>query len=349
MMSGWHYSESPLVDGEKLIVTPGGKDAALVALNKKTGATIWKTELPDLGSKGTDGAGYTGAVISNAAGVRQYVQLLGRGVVGVSAADGKLLWFYNRIANGTANIPTPLAWGDYVFCSTGYGAGAALLTISKTATAQQAAPAQDETKIAELTKKLAALNADLAQRRDARSKTERDSPEYNKADAAVQALKPDLARAEEALTTARGGAAAPLGRVTGSPVEAQEQYFLNASTFQNHHGGMIRLGDYIYAGTGHNNGFPICLDWKTGKVVWNKDRGPGKESAAIVAADGNLYFRYQNAVMALIEATPDGYHQKGAFPLASHNGESWSHPVVHGGRLYLRDQDNLLCYDLRKK
>ncbi len=349
MMSGWHYSESPLFDGEKLIVTPGGKDAALVALNKKTGATIWKTELPDLGSKGTDGAGYTGAVISNAAGVHQYVQLLGRGVVGVNADDGKLLWFYNRVANGTANIPTPLAWDDYVFCSTGYGAGAALLKITKAATAPQAAPAPNEAKIAELTKKLAALNADLIQRREARAKTTRDTPEYNQTDAAVQALKPDLARAEEALTTARGGAAAPVGRVAGSPVEAQEQYFLNASTFQNHHGGMIRLGDYIYAGTGHNNGFPICLEWKTGKVVWNQDRGPGKESAAVVAADGNLYFRYQNAVMALIEATPDGYHERGAFPLASHNGNSWSHPVIHGGRLYLRDQDNLLCYDLRQE
>ena len=362
MMSGWHYSESPLFDGEKLIVTPGGKDAALVAMNKMTGAVLWKTALPDLGSKGTDGAGYTGAVISNAGGVRQYVQLLGRGVVGVSADDGKLLWFYNRVANGTANIPTPLAWGDYVFCSTGYGAGAALLTIKKADAAPQpppiapAAPAQDETKIAALTKKLAALTADIAQRRDVRKKSEPGTPEYMQADAAVQTLKPDLARAEEALNAARGGtgvplggAGSPVGRVAGSPVEAQEQYFLNASTFQNHHGGMIRLGDYIYAGTGHNNGFPICLEWKTGKVVWNQDRGPGKESAAVVAADGNLYFRYQNAVMALIEATPDGYHEKGAFLLPSHNGESWSHPVIHGGHLYLRDQDNLLCYDLRQK
>ena len=348
MMSGWHYSESPLVDGEKVIVTPGGKDAALVALNRKTGALIWKTELPDLGSKGGDGAGYTGAVISNAASVRQYVQLIGRGIVSVAAGDGKVLWFYNRVANGTANIPTPLAWDDYVFCSTGYGAGAALLKIAKVTTAPQAAPAQDEAKIAELTKNLAALNAEIAQRRDAREKTTRDSAEYNKANDGVQTLKPEIASLETALATARGGASAPLGRVAGSPVEVQEQYFLNASTFQNHHGGMIRLGDYIYAGTGHNNGFPICLEWKTGKVVWNKDRGPGAESAAVVAADGNLYFRYQNAVMALIEATPEGYHEKGAFPLASHNGNSWSHPVIHGGRLYLRDQDVLLCYDLRK-
>jgi len=348
MMSGWHYSESPLIDGEKLIVTPGGKDAALVALNRKTGATIWKTELPEIGTKGGDGAGYTGAVISNAAGVRQYVQLIGRGVIGVSADTGKLLWHYNRVANGTANIPTPLAWDDYVFCSSGYGTGAALLKIVKASTPAPAAPAQDEAKIAELTKKLAALKTDMAQRRETRSKTEKGTPEFQQADATVQALKTDLARLEEALSTARGGASAST-RVPGSPVEAQEQYFLNASTFQNHHGGMIRLEDHIYAGTGHNNGFPICLEWKTGKVVWNKDRGPGTESAAVVYADGNLYFRYQNAVMALIEATPAGYREKGAFPLASKNGNSWSHPVIHDGRLYLRDQDVLMAYDLRKK
>lgn len=350
MMSSWQYSESPLVDGEKLIVTPGGKGAALVALDRKTGATIWKTELPNIGTRGTDGAGYTGAVISNAGGVRQYVQLLGRGLVGVNAADGKLLWSYNRIANGTANIPTPLAWDDYVFCSTGYGTGAALLKIVKAAPATAAAPAPDEAKIAELTKNLATLNADLNQRREARGKFTEGTPEYAKADEGVQAIKPEITRAEAALAAARGGGeASPGGRIAGSPVEAQEQYFLKASTFQNTHGGMVRIGDYIYAGTGHNNGMPVCLEWKTGKVAWSQNRGPGKDSAAVVAADGNLYFRYQDATMALIEATPTGYVQHGAFPLASHNGESWSHPVVQDGHLYLRDQDVLMCYDVRKK
>ena len=113
----------------------------------------------------------------------------------------------------------------------------------------------------------------------------------------------------------------------------------------------IYVDGYLYGCSGRNppDADLRCIEWKTGKVVWNQDRGPGKESAAIVAADGHLYFRYQNAIMALIEATPDGYHEKGAFLLPSHNGESWSHPVIHGGRLYLRDQDNLLCYDLRQK
>lgn len=293
MMSGWGFSESPLVDGDKVIVVPGADDALMVALDRKTGALLWKAAVPeDIGNRGKAGAGYTGAVISNAAGVRQYVTLVGRGVISVNAQDGKVLWHYNRVANGTANIPTPLVWDDYVFCSSGYGTGAALLKIVKAGT-------------------------------------------------------PAPAPAAEA--TPGKPAVTPITPVPGSPVEAQEQYFLNASTFQNHHGGMVRIGDYIYAGTGHNNGFPICLEWKTGRVAWNEPRGPGKESAAVIAADGNLYFRYQDGTMALIGATPDGYALHGAFKLAAIDGPSWPHPAIQDGRLYLRSQDNLMCYDLRRE
>ena len=131
MMSGWRWSESPLVDGEKVVCTPGGKTAAMVALNKTTGAVIWKCRAPDLGSKGKPGAGYSSIVISNGAGVKQYVQLFGKGVFGVEASTGKFLWGYNRVANGTANITTPVVSGDYVFASTQYNTGSALLKLSR--------------------------------------------------------------------------------------------------------------------------------------------------------------------------------------------------------------------------
>src|SRR5438067_556808 len=131
MMSGWGFSESPLVDGDRVLCTPGAEDAMIVALDKLTGREIWRSHMSHLGSKGSDGAAYSSIVISNACGVKQYVQLVGRGVIGVQASDGKLLWDYNNVANGTANIPTPLVSGDYLFCSTGYGTGAALLKLVK--------------------------------------------------------------------------------------------------------------------------------------------------------------------------------------------------------------------------
>ena len=269
MMSGWGYSESPLVDGDRLICTPGAPEAAIVALDKKTGATIWKSPAPTDwgGDRGKDGAGYSSIVVGNGGGVKQYVQLTGRGIVSVAAADGRLLWTYNRVANGTANIPTPIIHGDYVFCSSGYGTGAALLQ-----------------------------------------------------------LKP-----------ADGG------------VKADEVYFLKADELQNHHGGMIRIGDYIYCGHGHNNGLPMCIELKTGNRLWEKERGAGTGSAAAIYADGHLYFRYESGEMALIEANPQKYVLKSSFMLASVKGKSWPHPVIVDGKLYVRDQDVLMCYDVKRK
>src|SRR5690606_36838314 len=143
-----------------------------------------------------DGAGYTGAVVSNAAGIRQYVTLVGKGAIGVDAKTGKLLWHYNRVANGTAVIPTPLVWDDFVFVSSGDGTGAALLKIVKDSAPTAAAPKIDEAKVAALQKKLTGLKAEIEKRREARGKTERGTEAYEAADKQVQSLKPEIERAE---------------------------------------------------------------------------------------------------------------------------------------------------------
>jgi len=204
-------------------------------------------------------------VISEAAGVKQYVQLVGRGVIGVRAADGKFLWSYNNVANSTANIPTPICFGDYVFASTGYQTGACLLKLSR----------------------------------------------------------------------------------DGDGVKAEEQYFLNAKTFQNHHGGMILNGEYLFAGHQHNKGVPICLHVPSGEVKWGGEmRTEGKGSAAITQVNDQIIFRYQDGTLALIEATPEGYRPHGTFTPEYQEKESWSHPVVVDGKLYLREQNKLMCYKL---
>ncbi len=261
----WKFSESPLVDGDAVIVTPGAKAAALVALDRKTGAERWRTALPDLGPKGADGAGYSSVVISHGAGVKQYVQLLGRGLVGVDAKTGKFLWGYNKVANDVANIPTPLVDGDHVFTATGYGAGGALLELRK----------------------------------------------------------------------------------NGDGVAANEVYFLAGDTFQNHHGGMILDHGFVFAGTGHNKGFPVSLKLADGKLAWGPIRNQGQGSAAVTFADGHLYMRYQNGLVLLVEATPEGYREKGSFKIPNVNHPSWSHPVVAGGKLFLREQGTLYVYDLK--
>jgi outer membrane protein assembly factor BamB len=268
MMSIWKFSESPLVDGDRVIVTPGVRAAALVALDKKTGKEVWRTAMPDLGPKGKDGAGYSSVVISNAMGVKQYVQLLGRGLVGVRAEDGKFLWGYNNVANHVANISTPVVHANWVFASTGYQTGSGLVELTK----------------------------------------------------------------------------------AGDGIQAKELYFLDAKTFQNHHGGFVRVGNQVYGGHGHRKGFPICVELTTGKVIWGGDiRNAGEGSAAVAYADGNLYFRYENGVVVLIRATPEGYQEKGTLTIPEVRNPSWSHPVIAGGRLYLREQDNLYAYDVKAK
>jgi outer membrane protein assembly factor BamB len=266
MMSGWKWSESPLVDGDRLVVTPGGSESLLVCLEKATGKEIWRTNAGEMGPKGRDGAGYSSIVISNGAGVKQYVQLMGRGVVGVRASDGKFLWSYNKVANETANISTPIVSGDFVFSATGYQTGSGLLKLSK----------------------------------------------------------------------------------QGDGVAATEQYFLDGKTFQNHHGGMVLVGGHIYAGQGHRMGLPICIELATGRKVWGGDiRNAGKGSAAIAYADSHLIFRYENGLVILIEATPAGYKEKGQFEIPDASPLNWPYPAIADGKLFLRDQDRLLVYEIK--
>jgi outer membrane protein assembly factor BamB len=114
----WAYSESPLVDGDVVVCTPGGKTASLVALHKKTGELIWKCLVPNAGE-----AAYASAIAVEAAGVRQYVQMLEKTVVGVEAKTGRFLWRYDGTARSLTNVPTPLAHDGYIYTATGQGGG----------------------------------------------------------------------------------------------------------------------------------------------------------------------------------------------------------------------------------
>lgn len=264
----WKFSESPLIDGDRLLCTPGGRKAVMAALDKKTGDTIWTCSMPDIGSNGKDEAGYSSIVISHAVGVKQYVQLTNKGVIGVSA-DGKFLWGYNRVANRVANISTPVIDGDYVFASTAYNTGSALLKLSR----------------------------------------------------------------------------------DGDGVKAEEVYWLGSRQFQSHHGGFIKMGDYIYGGHNHNKGEPTCLEMKTGKILWHADQ-VGKGSGCVLYADGCLYFLYEDGTAALVEATPEKYNLKGTFKLPDRpgaKGPAWAYPVISDGRLYLHWADVLYCYDVKAR
>lgn len=257
MMSGWGYSESPLVDGSKVVCTPGGTKGTVVALDKKTGSVIWQSK--DL----TDKAAYASLIIAEIGGVRQYIQLTDASVAGLAAADGKLLWRADRPGK-TAVISTPIFYDNFVYVTSSYGVGCNLFKI-----------------------------------------------------------------------TAAGG-----------QFKAEQVYANNV--MDNHHGGVVRVGEYVYGFSDSSRSW-VCQELKTGKQVWS-ERKLGKGS--LTYADGHLYLRSEDGkgTVVLVKATPDGYQEKGRFDQPERsNKNSWPHPVIVGGKLYLRDQDLLLCYDVKQR
>ena len=265
LQNGRGFAESPLVDGESVVGTPGGADHTMVLLDKISGKARWSCAVKPFGPRGRVGAGFSSPVALTVGGVRIYVQFIGHGVIGVRASDGKFLWGYNKIAVPQANIPTPVTVGNRVFASNGYNCGSALLTLSG---------------------------------------------------------------------DGRGG------------VKMAEEYHLRGREFQNHHGGFVHVDGHIYGGHGSNNGLPTCIELDSGDVLW-KRRGPGSGSAAMLFADGNLYMRYSNGVVALVDATPDGFRLTGTLRLPGVGNDSWSHPALANGHLYLRENDSLHIYDVR--
>jgi outer membrane protein assembly factor BamB len=247
----WLLSESPLVDGNLVIVSPGGRNAGIAALDKMTGKTVWTSK------ELNDEAGYSSPIVADVQGVRTIMTLTADAAVGVRASDGKLMWRYTEVANRTANAATPVYSDNRVFFSSAYGTGGALLAL----------------------------------------------------------------------------------RASGADVRAEEVYFTR--DMQNHHGGMVLVNGYLY---GFNNSILTCLEFATGKMMW-RDRSVGKGS--IMAAGGQLYVLSENNVMGLVEATPAGYREKGRFSIRDQNLPSWAHPVVSGGRLYIRNQGTLASYDVR--
>ena len=250
---GWLISESPLVDGDRVIVSPGGRDASVVALDKMTGNTVWT-------SKGlSDQAGYASAIAADVGGVRTLMTFTSEAGVGLRASDGKPMWRYAAAANRTANIATPVFSNGKVFYTSAYDTGGALLRL-----------------------------------------------------------------------TAQGG-----------EVKATEAYFTR--DMKNHHGGVVLVDGYLY---GFNDSILTAINFETGKMAW-RDRSVGKGS--LTYADGHLYILGEDNVVGLVEATPAGYREKGRFTIPDSGLPAWAHPVVSGGRLYIRNQGALAAFDIKAK
>jgi len=117
----------------------------------------------------------------------------------------------------------------------------------------------------------------------------------------------------------------------------------SSAWMKNHHGGVVLVDGYLY---GFNDAILTCLDFATGKMMW-RHRSVGK--GTVMFADGHLYIQSENNVVGLAEATSEGYREKGRFEIPDKGVQSWAHPVVSDGRLYVRNQDLLLVYDIKQR
>lgn len=147
-----------------------------------------------------------------------------------------------------------------------------------------------------------------------------------------------------------GGGLAKLSRDAEGAVKAEEVYA--TTDMQNHHGGMILVDGYLYGANGGNSGGAlVCLDFKTGKVMWDQRESAGRRAKGSLAlADGRLYYRMENGTVVLIEPSPQQYIERGRFEQPERRKQpAWAHPVIANGKLYVRDQDILFCYDVKAK
>jgi outer membrane protein assembly factor BamB len=148
-----------------------------------------------------------------------------------------------------------------------------------------------------------------------------------------------------------GGGLVKLSKEANGGVKAEEVYATRK--MQNHHGGMILHDGSLYGANGGNEGgYMACLDFNTGKVLWDgrDDAEKRAPKGSVAFADGRLYYRTEKGTVLLIEPSPKEYLERGRFEQPDRTRlPAWAHPVIANGRLYVRDQDVLFCYDVKAK
>ena len=342
-----------------------GADEVVWALSEKDGKTIWVTRLGPAFQQqeppGKDGPGCTPTVD----GERLYVIGLGGDVSCLQIRDGKIVWqrSFQRDFGGEVPIwsfrESPLVDGDKVICTPG-GEGATIVALDKlTGKTIWKSQVPDDPKAAYAS----AIAIDFAGQRqyvqltakalvgvaasDGKFLWRYDKPSNNYG---INCSTPLYHEGQVFAASAynNGGGLVKLSKEANGSVKAEEVYF--SDKMQNHHGGMILFEGNLYGANGGNSGgYLVCLDFQTGNVLWDERRGEKRAPKGSVAfADGRLYYRLEDGTMLLIEPSPKQYLELGRFVQPDRTRQpAWAHPVIANGKLYLRDQDVLFCYNVK--
>ena len=346
--AGRGYSSFSVSGGKLYTMGLRGDREFIVAFDVATGKEAWATPHGTSPFHNDRGDGPRGTPTVD--GDRVYA-LGGNGdLSALDARTGKLVWSKNVLKDfGGSNITwgiseSPLVIGNKVVVNAG-GQGASIVALNKADGAVIWKSQSDEagyssgiplevngqTQLVFFTAERA-VGLDV---KDGRLLWEYKKPSNNVANVATPIVKANRVFISSDYGT--GG-----GVVEIKPDnKAEEIYF--TKEMRNHHSSSVLIGDHLY---GFSSAILTAMKFDTGEIAW-KDRSVGKGS--LVFADGHLYCFSENGVVGLVEATPGGYKEKGRFRIAQGSLPTWSHPVVAGGRLYLRDQDTIYAYDVREK
>lgn len=302
---------TPTVDGDRVYALSGQGD--LACLNAKGGEIVWKTKMSAFGGK-VPGWGYTESVLVD---------------------------------------------GDKVVCTPGWEQGA-LVALNK-ANGEKIWQSSEWTPVdkKDTAQYSSIIAADWNGTRQYIQHTMNTFAGVNAADGKVLWRQPFLQGKTAVIPTPifrDGKAYMAAGYVAGcvqielGPNNEVKEVYQNTNMV-NHHGGVILVGDYLY-GYSDKGGW-TCQDWNTGNVKWSEQDKLKK--GAIHCADGMLYLLEEiSGTVVLIEASPDGWKEHGRFKLEPQTtqrkpqGKVWTHPVVCNGRLYLRDQEFISCYNVKR-
>ncbi len=345
--AGGGYSSFSVANGKLYTMGLRGEREYVIAFDVATGKEAWSTAH---GSAFRNDRGDGPRGTPTVDGDRVYA-LGGSGdLTALDARTGKIVWSKNVLTEfGGSNIvwgisESPLVLGDKVLVNAG-GPGASIVALNKANGAliwkSQSDKAGYSSAIpVELngTTQVVFFTASRAVGLDA--KDGRLLWEYGRPANSVANVATPIARANRVFISSDYGTGGGVVEIKADN-KAQEIWF--TKDMRNHHSSSVLIGDYLY---GFSSAILTAIRFDTGEIAW-RDRSVGKGS--LVFADGNLYCFSENGVVGLVEATPTGYKEKGRFRIAQGNLPTWTHPVVVGGRLYLRDQDTIYAYDVRAK
>ncbi|MCI0704309.1 MAG: PQQ-binding-like beta-propeller repeat protein [Planctomycetia bacterium] len=256
-MPQWGVACSPLILGDMLIVQPGGPNASVVAFDKNTGDVKWKTA--------SNPPGYSSPVSANIEGIDTVFAFTGDALLAIRASDGKVTGSYDWKTDHNGNITTPLVVEEYIYISSAYGGGCALLRAEKSG---------DEVNLIEV--------------------------------------------------RARRGRA-----------------------FQNHHATSVFKDDYLFGIDGQTGGHGLkCIDFKT---LQEKPGWDGREigQGTIILAGDHLIIQTARGELCLVEANTAEFNLVAKIPKVLSGRNNWATPALTNGRLYMRDDEKVVCLDVR--